>query len=737
VLPAQQIVKDTGQFLQVYDAIGQCNGQIVKPGIPPTPCVCKVTIKSGGSPASPVVAAAQSLAAAPTQAGESKRTPLDTKTELVVRLHLPLAEAQTNEDHFRLQAPGCDQTRSPKANAVEDGRHVLLSFGECARFKDECTLRIEQEADYDGKRETIPHVFVLPLNKTLRSAAPVGANVMPSFRPTMAPLELEVTGCGYYSVNRFRIWFRPRPHWRITPTIATQALPGKIRKRLDARQKMPSLTDLVLDFTDNFDVYFNGGVRGIGHCDGKPLPQRVEWQKEDRHFWRQNVAKVLRHSFGCQAGLGFQLDLRLFGWDFWDIHVDWVGRIWHDAQRGFAVQTLRRFDPDWSFCTIEKIVGVFRKKFRLNPANEHLMLARLMVLINEHHFLSGRRSWIIQPDPEVPGTYFLESAALERYTGHVHRWLTGNPPSRVLMWKMKSIREVIDRIWCTLLMNYVRANGYEEIRRARAPGWEDSLSTPVICKSEGAFRDPAHLQSIGWVRETLKAHPTLAEQLRPQDRILPPPNGKALPAGVYVAARDLSAAEFEPENATFFWPGRHQFLVLIPAVPGQFPDVRKIGDETRGLIIGGHVDKGHLVARSFQESDLRAIQEFTNPAKFVRFYRPDFDTEVHRVDLSNSARSIDETIAAILKAIRAYQRHTARTPIRYPAKWELVKRGIGDVAGNLTLGVPLKSRLMNSNSWAQSVVEFTIGYGRVIENMNGNDILHDTRIPPMYFSSAE
>ncbi len=179
--------------------------------------------------------------------------------------------------------------------------------------------------------------------------------------------------------------------------------------------------------------------------------------------------------------------------------------------------------------------------------------------------------------------------------------------------------------------------------------------------------------------------------------------------GIYVAARDLAGAAFL---------GTHQFLVLVPQNPRRFRGkLRDLGDGTRGIVIGAHNVGGRLRVKRFERSDFQAARQYFNPGQFVQLLTPDFDTEFDLVDLSRSRwKSIDGAIAAVLRAVERYEVNEARRPIRYPS-----------------FSGQFRRNCINSNSWAQSVIQFVAGSGAVREDFSGLDTCHQNRISRSYF----
>lgn len=300
-----------------------------------------------------------------------------------------------------------------------------------------------------------------------------GGDVMSNF--TELPV---ANGVGPYHINRFRIFF---------PAPAGQK-PGQLGR----------------EFVDGFERFFN--------------PNSAE-----AHFGPS--------SYGGDKTIEFAFDLP--GPNF---HHDWVyicGRRNDDDCAGFAAQTLKRNFEDGGdkvlraevAAAVGAALGLFPILFPLA-----LILAQrlgdLLVWVNQHHFLAGRRSWMIVDSVKMLGdglrdksasaaperrnryvyqpVYVLETAAIERSSMSTYAVLQKipeivdavlaiGPPSLINLallaipdlreWLVKQaqgvakkildqmgldIRGSIVDIWCTLLTNYVKAKGFDTV--AAPPG---------------------------------------------------------------------------------------------------------------------------------------------------------------------------------------------------------------------------------------------------------------------------
>ncbi len=230
-------------------------------------------------------------------------------------------------------------------------------------------------------------------------------------------LNIHNDGDGPYRVNRYRIYFRVR---------STQAC--------------PTVASLASDFNSRFKFFFEPNIATVSLRSDKP--------------------------FGGVASLQFKVDAKaLYGrLNIPDIHTDWVGVIWSDNSKGFAVQTLER-----DFMEREDRVAATAGALAGSPAMlpGAIVGGYSAVQINQHHFLAGRRSWIIASahnfdnNPSslnLNGLFVLETAAIERFSLIIHQII--NVTGGALI---NDYDKAIDTIWTTLLRNYVRSKGFQPV----------------------------------------------------------------------------------------------------------------------------------------------------------------------------------------------------------------------------------------------------------------------------------
>lgn len=173
---------------------------------------------------------------------------------------------------------------------------------------------------------------------------------------------------------------------------------------------------------------------------------------------------------------------------------------------------------------------------------------------------------------------------------------------------------------------------------------------------------------------------------------------------IYIAARDL---------AGMVPIGTHQFIIIdnlsIPyqsgMLAGKIIGPRNLGNGKLGYVVGAH-NRGNLEAIYFEKSDYEATLEYFDK-KRVRFFKPDFDTEVIKVKFPNSNEKV--AISNIIKIVDTYSLNQSIDKIAYPSA------GFG----------------FNSNSWAQTVIELSGGV--VQSDLKGVDISSEKRIPKTYF----
>lgn len=206
--------------------------------------------------------------------------------------------------------------------------------------------------------------------------------------------------------------------------------------------------------------------------------------------------------------LGFRPELT-------NAHTDWVGIDMLDENCGFAVQTLWRHERDWASQRLLDLIDNAAlpenvKRFARTKEEE------MIELFNQFHFLAGRRSWVIcrADNPSArnyisapaEAMYFLETAAIERYSQAIHNELTSEDPGFFV-----EFREAVKTVWIRLLMNYITASGFDAISLDVEKGQWDKEAD--VSYRELSFNSQKEAEEHAMTKEVIKLHPTLGSQL--------------------------------------------------------------------------------------------------------------------------------------------------------------------------------------------------------------------------------
>jgi hypothetical protein len=196
---------------------------------------------------------------------------------------------------------------------------------------------------------------------------------------------------------------------------------------------------------------------------------------------------------------------------------------------------------------------------------------------------------------------------------------------------------------------------------------------------------------------------------------------------VYLAGRDLNGVPV----------GTHLFLVFIPDDKNAFTNgvtigsttylPRDLGIGTPGFVIGTHKTNGRLLVKPFETADFTATRQYLVPGIFTNPFQSDYDPEFRRVTpnvcfIGDKNKSQDTLlIENIIKSVNNYVVNESVQNIRYPTALEQLQPGKGFV---------------NSNSWANSVIDSVFSSVSGGRNFNGLDALGGNRIPGEYFQKS-
>lgn len=184
-------------------------------------------------------------------------------------------------------------------------------------------------------------------------------------------------------------------------------------------------------------------------------------------------------------------------------HADWVVMRKHAGSGSFYGSTLKR---EWAEADELKLAAAVALPVpKPRPGSEMpspVEIAWRVVTVNQHHFLAGRRSWLVGYDA-VHQRYFVETAALERSSLCEYASIE----------QFGVMRESIVKIWTHLLENF----------RTYAPGFQ-GVPFPTVLpegyKARGAvaYRTGQHATAAqavatSWFAPVLLRHPGLVEGL--------------------------------------------------------------------------------------------------------------------------------------------------------------------------------------------------------------------------------
>ncbi len=176
---------------------------------------------------------------------------------------------------------------------------------------------------------------------------------------------------------------------------------------------------------------------------------------------------------------------------------------------------------------------------------------------------------------------------------------------------------------------------------------------------------------------------------------------------MYLGSRDLNGVPL----------GTHQFIVLasyslLSCRVGHEPRARAqhLGKAKKtdlyGVVVGAQNVERKLEVKYFEDADTAATHEYFG-LKSTTWHKSDFDAEMFPVDFGSTPDHV--AIEKVLFLVENYRINVSQTSIKYPTA------GLG----------------FNSNSWAQSVIQYA--GGKVNENTAGLDVNSGRRIPKIYF----
>ncbi len=236
------------------------------------------------------------------------------------------------------------------------------------------------------------------------------------------------------------------------------------------------------------------------HDHARELTRQL-YQHFAEWFSAWNIAKVTersnKHLFNGHPTFEFELK----GWRAQELvagllHSDWVAMQVSSNKDSFYASTLKR---DWKLASetiaLKLLMGVNR------AAGE------VMVWINQHHALAGRRSWKVGFD-ELLNRYYVETVTLERNSTFATNLLekTGWP------------REVVQIVWSKLIENAVTKMNSDSITWIPSSSLTDDVRNTYFNYYQGGKHVLYRIESVGtypeakklpWFVRVLDRHPEL------------------------------------------------------------------------------------------------------------------------------------------------------------------------------------------------------------------------------------
>ena len=183
------------------------------------------------------------------------------------------------------------------------------------------------------------------------------------------------------------------------------------------------------------------------------------------------------------------------------LHGDWITLQMAESLNSFVGKTLMKL-----WITKEEVYALteFLKLMRkvtdtsgvayLVPEEISKLTDKEFMLVNQRHFLSGRRSWAVGYSSTLD-LYYVETAAFERYSH----------PAYLAAENIMGVRESIVNIWTKLIENYSTIMQSELIIPDVKPkGYSMTESNVFYIKIED--KSAAALKQLPWFSDVLKRH---------------------------------------------------------------------------------------------------------------------------------------------------------------------------------------------------------------------------------------
>ena len=217
-------------------------------------------------------------------------------------------------------------------------------------------------------------------------------------------------------------------------------------------------------------------------------------------FSLDNVATATKAKYAFEKHRTIQFVLKS---PFPDIHEDWVTLQQVAGTNSFFARTLMK---GWTDAEDVQVIIQLYAWYKIAQGASPLPLpepnVRELLLINQRHFLAGRRSWSIEYSPES-NLYYIETVTLERYSHDVYMALEG----------VMGMRKSIVEIWTSQIANFASHYGLTLESQSMTDYYPGAQYTRHENRNIYYITDQkktaAEARNIPWFSKVLKRHPGL------------------------------------------------------------------------------------------------------------------------------------------------------------------------------------------------------------------------------------
>jgi hypothetical protein len=183
---------------------------------------------------------------------------------------------------------------------------------------------------------------------------------------------------------------------------------------------------------------------------------------------------------------------------FGEHHEDWVSLRPSPSAESFFARTMVKmwFDPRDVVKKLEYLKWLRTTMLLVMGGRDELKLSdEELLLINQRHFLAGRRLWAVGYSSALD-LHYVETAACERYSHPLYYSLED----------IMGFRDSIVDIWVTLIENYSRLTKFKlEVPSSIPQGYTHTGTNVFYRQAQDKSADVVH--QLPWFAEVLARHP--------------------------------------------------------------------------------------------------------------------------------------------------------------------------------------------------------------------------------------